>query len=60
VRDLEAGWGFPLLARKAHYFEAGEIVSACGKWMFSGVRDNVPEKSSSDCVACRKKLEEKP
>jgi hypothetical protein len=50
------GWGFPGLAKKAHYFQGA--LSLCGKWMFMG--ECTPEtdvRSPDDCVACRKKLD---
>lgn len=54
----KAGWGFPGAARKAHYFEDGEIISVCRKWMYSGpltVNQNMGEKPGpDDCVACFK------
>lgn len=55
---MDAGWGFPGTARKAHYFHTEEITSVCGRWMYSGPRE--PEtglRSRSDCVACVKVVE---
>lgn len=49
------GWGWPMLARKAHYFVG--IESLCHAWWYSGTLDNYPElESPSDCVVCRRKL----
>lgn len=49
------GWGFPLLARKAHFFYGME--SLCGKWMFFGDLDPDDGKvSPDDCAACRRLL----
>lgn len=50
------GWGWPGLARKAHYFD-GEIVSLCGRWMFSGAMFDDRHNSPHNCQACRRKLE---
>lgn len=55
--EMGAGWAFPGLARKAHYFADRDLVSACGRWMFAGPRD--PEdgrRSPDDCAACVKRL----
>lgn len=53
---VKAGWGYPLLATKGHYFKEGESVSICGRWMFTGERyDEKP--APFHCKACLKKLE---
>lgn len=53
---LPAGWGFPALARKAHYFDEGELVCICRRWLYSGVRDPGDTASPDDCVTCRRLL----
>lgn len=58
-QELLAGWGFPGLSRKAHYFEAGSTTSLCGKWLYVGHRDSNDLKSKDDCAACRRKVEKK-
>ena len=51
------GWGFPMLARKAHWFDEGEATSVCGKWMYTGVRSGrADEPGPDDCATCRKIL----
>jgi hypothetical protein len=56
-RITPAGWGWPGLARKAHFFEEGMWISLCGKWMYAGPRDPDTSTSKDDCVSCRRKLE---
>lgn len=53
----KAGWGWPGAAAKPHYFLAGDTISLCGKWMYTGPRDqeNSPGRAS-DCSPCGKKL----
>lgn len=53
---LPAGWGFPGLARKCHWFDAGEITSRCGKWMHSGMRVDGKPGGPDDCAACVRSL----
>jgi hypothetical protein len=49
------GWGWPLLARKAHYFR--DHRSLCGRWWYTGELDDPgPQASPDDCAACQKKL----
>lgn len=53
------GWGWPLNSRKAHYFDAGDLISACGRWMYAG---RLPDqgggsRSPDDCAACWKALD---
>lgn len=60
-RELIAGWAWPATAGKAHYFDVGQVVSLCQRWMFGG--DRTPEtnkRSPDDCVACRRILEGRP
>lgn len=49
------GWGFPMLSKKAHYFEGG--MSLCRKWMFGGELEDDRHEHKQNCMACRKKLE---
>lgn len=52
-----AGWGFPVAARKAHFFEQGVSVSLCGNWLFTGpVEPQTGNSSPDDCKVCLKKL----
>ncbi len=53
---VKAGWGYPLLAKKAHYFQEGEAISLCGKWMFTGERFTEASDCKWHCVACGRKL----
>lgn len=49
------GWGWPMLAKKAHYFVDAEAL--CGRWLFTGVLDDEPlAETPDDCVVCRRKL----
>jgi len=51
------GWGWPMNSQKAHYFPAGEIISLCGRWMYSGHLEDDRHESRDNCAACRKKRE---
>ncbi|GMU39464.1 MAG: hypothetical protein AMXMBFR23_03300 [Chloroflexota bacterium] len=50
------GWGFPFLARKAHYFVDGH--SLCRKWLYLGEQqgDADSPETPDDCPECRKRL----
>lgn len=50
------GWGWPGAARKAHYFLAGDSISLCGKWMFTGPRTVEDGSGPDDCVVCRREM----
>ena len=54
---LEKGWGFPYLAKKAHYFDAESMTSLCGKWMFTGARVDEFHQHDENCVACMRRRE---
>lgn len=56
-RELISGWAWPAQAGKAHYFNAGEVVSLCGRWMFGGERTEDNRRSLDDCAACRRVLD---
>lgn len=49
------GWGFPTLSKKAHFFNSGEAISLCGKWMFTGVRIDEWHEHPENCATCMKK-----
>lgn len=55
--EKREGWGWPLNARKAHYFIGS--VSLCGGWMFGGDleegKDQTPS-SIDDCRDCTRRL----
>lgn len=53
----DCGWGSPERARKAHYFRAGECVSLCGNWLFTGVRFDTDHENKDNCKVCMKKRE---
>lgn len=55
----EKGWGFPLRSKKAHYFN-NELVSLCGKWMFTGKLEDDKHNSPDNCKICMKKREKLP
>ena len=54
-KEITSGWGWPLLARKAHWFE--HSISLCGKWMFLGDLNPDLESAPDDCALCTRKLE---
>lgn len=58
--ENKEGWGFPVNARKAHYFRGG--ISLCGRWMHFGRCDNqvmLDEPGFDDCREChRRRLKE--
>ena len=54
VATLPEGWGWPANSRKSHYFQEGEAISVCGKWMFTGQRERDSFESSDDCASCRR------
>ena len=56
ANELNRGWGWPGNSRKAHYFRAGDSVSACARWMFTGPREPVGESSKDDCATCTREL----
>lgn len=51
-----AGWGYPLMAKKGHYYSKGQSVSLCGKWLFTGERYQEGPNTGLHCAACTKKL----
>jgi len=55
MSDLKQGWGFPINSRKAHYFKEHEIISICGKMMYSGERFDDKHDSPDNCAACMKR-----
>jgi hypothetical protein len=52
-----AGWGWPGLAKKAHYFE--DDYALCGKWLFTGATVDSNHDSPDNCATCRRKLQPK-
>jgi len=53
-KRLLEGWGWPALARKAHYFRLGR--SLCGSWVFLGKLDRGNDKSPDNCPTCKRRL----
>ncbi|HCU0428868.1 hypothetical protein I5Q42_06125 [Serratia marcescens] len=51
----DQGWGFPYLAKKAHYFANGSATSLCGKWLFTGIRIDEHHDHPDNCSACMRK-----
>lgn len=51
-----AGWGYPLMARKGHYYSKGQSVSLCGKWLFTGERFIETDSFDGHCAVCNKRL----
>lgn len=53
-------WAWPGAARKAHFFEAGHIISLCRKWMFTGeATPNQGGPSPDDCADCTRRLKKR-
>lgn len=55
MAELLEGWGFPLNARKAHYFRRGELISLCSKMMYAGPRENDNHESTDNCAECMRR-----
>lgn len=51
---IKEGWGWPVQARKAHYFV--NMRSLCDAWMFTGKLYPPEFSSPDDCKACTRKL----
>lgn len=48
-----AGWSQPMPRGYWHYFRAGDVLSLCGTWMFSGTaRDDGNDERADTCAAC--------
>lgn len=52
---LNKGWGFPGLAKKAHYFEDDNSTSLCGKWWYMGTRHDDDHDHKMNCTTCMRK-----
>ena len=55
---LAPGWWFALNARKAHYFEEGEIISLCRRQMTLGHRPGTEDSnhdSADNCAECKRR-----
>jgi hypothetical protein len=56
VSELDEGWGWPMLSRKAHYFRGA--MSLCRRWMYTGTLEAEDGKASKDdCVPCRRAVD---
>lgn len=56
MNDLDhCGWGFPGCTRKAHYFAKGEVISLCGKVMYTGAREDFGHASPDNCCECKRR-----
>jgi hypothetical protein len=53
-KRVKNGWGFPWLARKAHYFVNGQ--SLCRRWVFGGLLEQENDESPDNCKTCIKLL----
>lgn len=58
MAKLDQGWGFPALAKKAHYFADGSTTSLCGKWLFTGIRIDEFHYHTDNCVKCMRRRAE--
>lgn len=47
------GWGWPSLAKKAHYFIDG--TSICGRWMYMGTINDTETSGPDDCAECKRR-----
>ncbi len=56
MAKLNQGWGIPGRAKKAHYFKEGESISICGRWMYTGEREEDFDQSPDDCAQCTRKV----
>ncbi|HEJ7134750.1 TPA: hypothetical protein SMF84_001419 [Serratia marcescens] len=54
----DKGWGFPALAKKAHYFTDDSPTSLCGKWLFTGIRIDEYHDHHDNCAVCMRKRAE--
>ena len=54
--EVQRGWGWPQLSRKAHYFVNG--MSLCRKWMYTGALtpNQSTERGPDDCAECHKRV----
>lgn len=51
--EAYAGWATPMPRGYVHYFRAGDVLSLCGKWMFSGSpREDGNDERADTCAAC--------
>lgn len=57
MAELVAGWAWPANSRKAHYYLAGEFISLCRKWAYTGERSNNKHESPDNCNDCQKRRE---
>jgi hypothetical protein len=49
------GWGWPGLAKKAHYFSR-DLRSLCGRWGYGGHLEQGNDDSIDNCVECKRRL----
>lgn len=54
MTNQNEGWGWPMEAKKAHYFRGP--FSLCRNWMFAGKVEQGNDNSPDNCKACQKKL----
>jgi len=50
------GWGWPGRARKAHFFLQGSPISSCGRWLYTGIREDIDlgDASADKCPTCER------
>lgn len=53
--EVNQGWAWPILARRAHYFGVDSVISLCGKWMLGGQRNDFNHNSPDNCRACNRR-----
>lgn len=60
VATSEAGWGQPVARTHAHFFDAGQAMSVCGRVLHYGRRSATsgPHRGTA-CKLCKTRLEER-
>lgn len=54
AEPIPAGWAWPGLSKRAHYFPADSLRSLCGKWLLRGEREDTAHESPDNCAACKR------
>jgi hypothetical protein len=53
--ETDAGWGWPVTAKRAHYFKRGRAL--CGSWIFLTKAKFAPSYDGPDaCAMCTRRL----
>jgi hypothetical protein len=54
---LREGWGWPMLSKKAHYFDGS--TSLCRRWLYMAELKPDEFRGPDDCKACCKLLDKR-